>query len=484
MLPRLVVDGRQFNPDQMNAVMNALITTPIDRRHPLLVGMRENMPRPLLDEFALALFTQWMRDGAENKQKWAMGACGHLGGDGCVLELSPKIRVWPGESQHQRAVFGLQCLRAIGTKTALMELASIARKLKFKGLKARAGECVEAIASDLGLSRDELEDRVVPDCGLDEQGRREFPFGDRSFAFVLGGDLKPMVRGEDGKVRPNLPKPGKKDDAEVANASVAEWKTIKKQIKEVATAQAARLEQAMIVGRRWTKEDFETLLVRQPLVTHLVQKLLWAAYEPGQGGSRKTPLRTLFRVTEERDYADAADETLTLPDDCEIAVPHALELSDAERSEWGQIFGDYELIEPFPQLGREVYELSADETKSDSLERFHGLALPAPTLVFGLEKLGYVRGEAMDAGCFDEESKQYPAANVTVVVQWEGAVGMGWIEASETLTVESVRFFAKMRKPSGYGWDQDKPMPLSKVPPVVLSETIADLELLRTKATG
>ena len=48
------------------------------------------------------------------------------------------VRAWPGESQHQRAVLGLECLRAIGTDVALMQLNGIAQKLSFKGLKARA----------------------------------------------------------------------------------------------------------------------------------------------------------------------------------------------------------------------------------------------------------------------------------------------------------------------------------------------------------
>jgi hypothetical protein len=106
-----------------------------------------------------------------------------------------------------------------------------------------------------------LEDRVVPDCGLDEAGRREFSFGPRSFSFVLGGDLKALVKDEAGKVRGDLPKPGAKDDAAQAEQALADWKLMKKQIKEVATIQAGRLEQAMVTGRRWKVNDFVTLLV-------------------------------------------------------------------------------------------------------------------------------------------------------------------------------------------------------------------------------
>ena len=144
------------------------------------------------------------------------------------------VRAWPGESQHQRAVFGLECLRAIGTDAALMQLNGIAQKLPFKGLKAKATELMEPIAKDRGLSRAELDDRIVPDCDLDERGGRIFDFGPRQFRFALGSDLKPMVRDEAGKLRDDLPKPGAKDDAARAAVAVEDWKRLKKQVREVA----------------------------------------------------------------------------------------------------------------------------------------------------------------------------------------------------------------------------------------------------------
>ena len=52
--------------------------------------------------------------------------------------LAPLIRAWPGEGQHARAVLGLECLRAIGSETALMQIHGIAQRVPFKGLKAKA----------------------------------------------------------------------------------------------------------------------------------------------------------------------------------------------------------------------------------------------------------------------------------------------------------------------------------------------------------
>jgi hypothetical protein len=472
----LTIGDRSLNDGQVAAILQVLAATPVATRHPLLEAVRQHLDRHVRDAFAWKLFQCWQEDGFPSGDKWAMGAIGHIGDDGCVLKLTPLIRNWPGESQHARAVFGLECLRAVGSNVALMQLSGIAQKLKFKGLKAKAEQFVNEIAKEKGLTRAELEDRVVPDCGLDENGRREFSFGPRSFSFVLGSDLKAMVRDADGKVRTDLPKPSGKDDAAAANAAVADWKLLKKQIKEVATIQAGRLENAMVTGRRWSPGDFETLLVRHPLMTLLAQKVIWGAFDT-QGNKTAT-----FRVTEERDFADVQDNAFDLSQAAQVGIVHPLELTADERAAWGEVLGDYELVTPFAQLGREVYSLEAGEEKQQELTRYKGLKLVAPTLVFTLEKLGWVRGAAMDGGGFDEHSKQFPAANVTAVVNYEGAVAMGYIDPNELLTLETVYFCPGLRAPSGYGWDAEKKVPLGKVSPIVVSETLADMQVLRTKA--
>ena len=477
LLPPLVVGEKRLSDEHVGVVLKLLAATPVGQAHPLLAAIREHVNRHVRDEFAWKLFQGWSEGGSPSKEKWAMGAIGHLGGDGCALRLTPLVRAWPGESQHQRAVFGLECLRAIGSDVALMQLAGVAQKLKFKGLKSKAEQFVNEIAAERGMTRAELEDRVVPgNCGLDEQGRREFSFGARSFSFVLGGDLKAMLRDADGKLRSDLPKPGGKDDAAIAEQSVADWKLLKKQVKEVAQIQAQRLEQAMVTGRRWKVEEFVSLLVKHPLMTHLARQLIWGAFD--KKGCRVATLR----VTEERDCADAKDNALSLAGAETVGVLHPLELSEAERAAWGEVLSDYEIVAPFPQLGRAVYALEPGEAKEDNLSRFRGLTLVAPTLVFTLEKLGWIRGVAMDAGCFTEHSKQFPAAGVTAIIDYEGTVGMGYISPDETLTLTSCQFVPGLRAPSGYGWDKKQVLKLGDVPPVVISEVLADLHVLKSKS--
>ncbi len=413
-LPPIIVGGRKLNEEQSKAVLASLTKSTLGAAHPLVAALKAHADRPSLDAFAWALFERWQVEGAPSKEKWAMSALGLLGSDDTALKLTPLVRAWPGESQHQRAVFGLECLRAIGTDVALMQLNGIAQKVSFKGLKAKARELMEAIATDRNLSRTELEDRIVPDCDLDERGSRVFDFGPRQFRFALGGDMKPMVRDEAGKLKDDLPKPGAKDDSALAGAAVDDWKRLKKQIREVVKVQAERLEQAMVTGRRWKPDDFESLLVRHPLLINLVRLILWGQYdETGK-------LISTFRVTEERDFADVNEATYRLDGQAKVGIVHPLHLTGDQKSAWGEIFGDYEIIPPFPQLGREARRLEPSEENATEILRNKGIKVPSITLVGILDKHGWNRGVPQDGGVFDEHSKPFDGANVTAVIQYDG----------------------------------------------------------------
>ncbi len=472
-LPPVLIGNKRFSDELTRQLLYKLQTGSNPEALRFYKRLQEHADLSSLESFAWKLFDIWLAEGAPSREKWALMSLGYLGGDGTALKLAPLVRAWPGQAQHQRAVSGLEVLRHIGTDAALMQLNGIAQKVPFKALKAKAAQYMEEIAKQKGLTRAELEDRIVPDCGLDEKGRRVFDFGPRKYMFALGPEMKPMVRDEDGKFRDDLPKPSSKDDSGLAAKAVEDWKLLKKQIREVAKIQAFRLEQAMVVGRRWTVSDFERLIVRHPLMTLLARLVLWAGFD------KNGKLQSSFRVTDEQDYADVNDQPTDIKVFERIGIAHPLQLSDEQKNSWGEIFSDYELIPPFAQLGRPAYRLEKAEQQKTEIDRYKGIQLPAPTLVFTLEKFGWLRGLAMDAGCFDEHSKPFPAADLTAVVIYEGTVGMGYIDPNEYLTLDRCYFVRGNRPPSGY--EQEAGIPLNEVDPIVISEVLNDLQQIAGK---
>ncbi len=473
-LPPIACGEYCLNDRQIAIVLNALRQSGLNRPNPLVVAIKNNVNIAELDVFAWKLFEAWRAEGSPSHEKWATIAIGFLGNDGCVMKLAPLIRIWPGVSKHNQAVLGLLCLQAIGTDVALMQIHSIAQKVKYQGIKQRAQECMESIAKQRNMSREQLEDRIVPDCDLDDRGTRLFDFGTRQFWLVLGANLKPMVKDAEGKIKSDLPKPNSKDDRERAEAAIAEWKALKKQIVEVFKMQPARLERAMIAGRRWQVDEFTNLLVRHPLMTNLAQRIVWGGYDAAGR------LILTLRVTEDFTYANDRDETCQLTGLDRIGIVHPLHLSPELRANWGEIASDYEIISPFPQLGRSICQLEAGEATQTEITRFKDAKVPALALVGILDKSGWVRGTPQDGGFFTEHFKSFPSANITAVVEYEG-VPIGYMESAEEQSIERCYFLAGTQT-TYICTDRTKAIALGEIDPVVMSEAIRDLIAIASKS--
>jgi predicted DNA-binding WGR domain protein len=429
--------------------------------------------------FAWDAFTAWLEAGGPSKEGWALTALGFFGNDDTARKLTPFIRAWPGEAAHARAVTGLDVLATIGSDVALMLLNGIAQKVKFKGLQDKAREKIDAIAEARGLSTEELEDRLAPDLGLDEQGTMRLDFGPRAFKVGFDETLKPYVRetgpdGVDGARLPDLPKPKKTDDAELSKEAVERFKLLKKDVRTIASQQLLRLEVAMCARRRWTPEVFRMFLVEHPLVRHIVQRVIWGVYAVQGSASYGGTLQACFRVAEDGSYTTAEDDPFELPEGASIriGVPHALELPPADAAAFGQVFADYELLQPFAQIGRDIYTLTDEEKKSLKLERWKDAKVPTGR-VLGLANKGWRRGQAQDGGCIWYFSKPLGTDRV-IELSLDPGIIVGMVDEYPEQTLGQVQ----VGKPSGWG-DMCDAEALHQLDPISASELIRDMEGLR-----
>ncbi|MEZ0109480.1 hypothetical protein ABH920_003494 [Catenulispora sp. EB89] len=138
---------------------------------------------------------------------------------------------------------GLDVLTEIGGDTALIHLHLPSRKIRNPGLRALAEQRVQTIADDLQLTTDQLGDRLVPDSGLDDQGSMTLDYGPRRFVVGFDEQLAPYMRDETGKQLRTLPKPGPKDDPELAEAAYRRFTGMRKDLRTLAADQIRRFEQ-------------------------------------------------------------------------------------------------------------------------------------------------------------------------------------------------------------------------------------------------
>ncbi len=462
LLPQILLADRQRALPLLSCghVVTMLALSRLDDVYAGVQVVKDLCDPTSLAEFAWAVFERWKSVGMPSKDGFALTALGLLGDDAVARKLAPLIKVWPGESGHNRAVTGLDVLSAIGTDMALVQLNGIALKVKFKGLKQRAQDKIAAVAGELGLSSEQLADRLVPDFGLDDAATLVIDYGPRRFVVGFDEQLKPYVADEDGKRRKDLPKPGAKDDPELAPAEQKRFAALKKDVRSVAADQITRLEMAMVAGRTWTAAEYRELLAGHPLLWHIVRRLVWITTD---GHS--------FRLAEDRTLADVNDDAYTLPDNTEVSLAHPLNLGD-DLATWAEVFADYEILQPFPQLGRPVHQLTDAERAAGRLERFENTKVPVGKLL-GLTKRGWERGVPQDGGAECWILRPLPDGGAVVANLSPGiAVGVVDMFPEQTLTEIWVNG-------DGIGnWWARSSRTFGDLDPVTASELLAELTSL------
>ncbi|MCE5352832.1 WGR and DUF4132 domain-containing protein [Escherichia marmotae] len=450
-------------PDDAMRHLGTMLSFPRDiTPYAGLAIIKETFTRESLADFGWDLYTAWTEAGAPAKENWAFTSLGILGNDDTARKLTPLIRAWPGESQHKRAVYGLDVLANIGSDIALMLLNGIAQKIKFVALQEHASDKINMVAENRGLTMAELEDRLAPDLGLDINGSLTLDFGSRQFTVGFDETLKPVVRDKNGKVLKDLPKPNQSDDKTLSTDAVILFKQLKKDVRAIANQQITRLEQAMCQRRRWTAEQFRLFLVEHPLMCHLTRRLLWGVYND------ENTLIACFRVAEDSTYSDAQDELFTLPAG-NIGIPHVLEIPAESAAAFRQIYADYELLPPFQQLDRGSYRLADNERSAHELTRWQGRLCQAGRIV-GLERRGWQRLE--ESGSVYAMRKSTPYGDLELETEpfslIYGETGYG-----DLLPVESV----KMTSP-GERYSTQPSLTFSALDAITASELINDIESL------
>lgn len=466
-------------------------------------------PKELADFMGL-LFTKWMDTGAEAKKKWVLYAVSIHGGDTIVPTLHHQIQVWPEAARGAIAAEAVRALALNGSSTALLLVDQIARKFKNRQVKTAAGDALSYAAEQLGITRAELEDRIVPNLDFDEKQERHFDYGTRAFRVKLTSALELEIFDGSGKKLKSMPAPGKQDDEEKAKAASEAFKLMKKQLKTVVTNQKLRLEQALSTERLWPADKWQELFVKNPIMHQFAIGLIWGVYSreeqetKGQalnteaqisidgsqtpeseglvtgGSSHGITLTTTFRYMEDGSFNTVDEEEYELPENAQIGLVHPVELSAETLAAWKEQLSDYEVTQPFDQLERPVYRITEEEKSEKELTRFGGVLLNGLSLSGKLLGQGWYRGPVEDAGFYVTYYRNDGANGVEL--EFSGSP-VGY-EGEEDVTVYGIYFYPSGEDAQGgYRYQKDyekKRCLLSEVSPRYFSEIV----LLMTRATA
>jgi len=364
-LPRArLADGAIVDGDAHERLVQLATLLPMQAAKDALATVKSACDASSLGALASALGERWLEHGAPTKEKWALLAAGALGDATVARKLADWTVQWTKEKLHVRARIALDALALVSTDVALMHVDRLARTMKKGAIRDNAQATLEAIAKERNLSQEELADRLVPTFGLDASGAAWLDFGARRFRVIFDETLAPELRDDDGVPLKRLPKPAATDDKDRAERALATYKGLVAETKKIAPEQMRRLDRAMCAERSWSLGEFRAFFVDHPLMIHIAKRLVWI-----------TARGATFRVTEERAFASVDDRDAVLELDDRVRIAHPIAIG-GEVSAWSTLFGDYHIVQPFPQLGREVLAFTDAEKKTDRLERFVGTKVP------------------------------------------------------------------------------------------------------------
>lgn len=427
-------------------------------------------------DFALQALRQFASSKADAKDRWALGIAGLMGDHRTVPVLAHLIDSWASSSRGKMAEYAVQALALMGSDAALMSVDAVATRYrsKQKNVGAAAEEAFRAAADRLGVTVDELGDRVVPWLGFEPGKPRLIEAAGKAIEASIGPDFKLRYRDpEKNKRVATLPKSLPKE-------VLAEFKDLGATLREVAKAQKLRLENLMVRQHRWPTARWRELFLNHPvLFLPFATRLAWRHYDESGAPTGA------FRALEDRTLTDPADEPFELPEGGSVGIVHPLELDDAALQAWRTHISDYEVESPFAQLERPVVRVADAQRDVKISKAFTGTSLNAMTFRGRAEKLGWVRGSVTDGGGVDSYRKVFAGAEAFIGV--DGMyMGIGMDDSIQLGDLYFVKAGAVDVGSYVYDNPSDEKDPrlvaFGDVPPVIFSEALGDLKRIAGQA--
>jgi hypothetical protein len=373
------------------------------------------------------------------------------------------------------------CLLALRELPGLHGAAQLERlrlSVKQPSVRRKVEQALETAAEQAGLSRDDLEERTVPDYGL-TQGLRVFPFGGaRAELAIEGARAELRWFGTDGEPRKGVPAAVRREHKDGLRA----LKALHKDVAKMLGAQRDRLERLPLARRSWRYAAWRERYLEQPLIGGMVSRMLWRFEGGGRAGDGTCSHGQLVD-------ADGCPLDWLTPETT-VRPWHPVDSDASEVLAWRSFLEEREITQPFKQAHREVYLLTEAERSTGTYSnRFAAHVLRQHQF----NGLCAARGWGNQLRLMVDDA--YEPANVALP-EWDLRAefwieGLGENYGTDTneagtylfVATDQVRFY-RLDAGTNYAHagegryhGQARPIPLEEIPPLVLSEVMRDVDL-------
>jgi hypothetical protein len=352
-------------------------------------------------------------------------------------------------------------LARVGTSDALTQLTVLSGRVKATSHKSLIQVARERVAAHLKISIDELDDVSIPTSGFTELGHRK--------AVLAGFTAEISIAGLSANLRWFKPngQPQASVPAAVKREHADELKDLQRAVKEAETtlaSVAARFEAAPLAQRSWSIDHWKSRYLEHPIAGTMVRRLLW---ELSGSASRRVA------AWEGSGFVDAEGRAAGGSDQTRIALWHPVRSLPAEIAAWRTRLEERGITQPFKQAHREIYLLTDAERETHVYSnRFASHILRQSQFRALAKARGWSAGYLgpWDSGGDGIVKRELPRWNLRAEF-WVNAAGEEYAEAGGYFYVatDQVRFYQLE--------NLQEPLPLSEVPPLVLSEVLRDVDL-------
>ena len=340
-------------------------------------------------------------------------------------------------------------------------LTRLRRKLKRPGEIKAVDKALGALAQARGMSAGELEEIGMPDYGFASDGRIEIAVGPATMVLAItdANTLEISWRAADGAPLKGPPAQVKEGHA----GALKQLNARSKEIGETLKAQCARIERLYLEGREWPLDQWRERYVDQPLVRRMAHRLIWS-FKLGENWVAGLP--TAKGVLDEagmRLDLDAAS--------VRVRLWHPMQSDAGQVVAWRRQLAYFGITQPFKQAHREIYVLTdAERATHIHSNRFAGHIVQQHLF----RALCQARGWSAPAyGSWDpgdnRPMKRLPVAGLQVEF---------WVDPiEESLAQDQFRFRYLSTDQMRFATSAAEPVPLERIPPVLFSELMRDVDL-------
>jgi len=468
--PLYFLHGRQADNDTVRFLLYRMARTKTMRSDTEARYVIQLLDKEKSGPFATALIKLFAEKGAKPEYKYLMALAALLGNDDVADKIRTTINRWVDENRYKMAEYGVGALAIQGSNKALRWVEWYSRKYKSK--KANIGTAalgaLENAAEELGITAQELGDRIVPDFGF-EGLFKHFTVKDEEYRAFIDSNFKIAFFDEDNKKLKAIPAAA---DAELKE----EFKAIAKEVRDITKSQSSRLEYYLVIQRKWSFGQWQQFFLQNPVMFIYATKLLWGVYD-NTGGLLQT-----FLCNEDTSLLDADNEEVAINKVAMVGIVHPSQLSEDVLQRWKQQFFDLSIEPIFPQLERRLPDLKDIDLNKAIITKFEGKKTKTGSIRSTLERFGWHKGPAGDGGMLESFNLLYFEKKIEAVLEIEGVgAGYGWggdEKLRRLYIVDKTKVNTKWFSPPQNDND-DKLVKLKDVPAIFLHEMLAAVEAVK-----